>query len=883
MTAVNDAPVLGAIGNKSVNEQAALTFNATATDQDAPAQTLTFSLDAASLAAGMTITAGGAFAWTPTEAQGGAAYPVTITVTDNGTNPASLTDAETFTITVAEVNVAPVLGAIGNKSVNEQAALTFTPRPRTRTHPAQTLTFSLDAASLAAGMTITADGAFAWTPTEAQGGAAYPVTITVTDNGTNPANLTDSETFTITVAEVNVAPVLGAIGNKSVNEQAPLTFTATATDQDVPAQTLTFSLDAASLAAGMTITAGGAFAWTPTEAQGGAAYPVTITVTDNGTNPASLTDSETFTITVAEVNVAPVLGAIGNKSVNEQAALTFTATATDQDRPAQTLTFSLDAASLAAGMTITAGGAFAWTPTEAQGGAAYPVTITVTDNGTNPANLTDSETFTITVAEVNVAPVLGAIGNKSVNEQAPLTFNATATDQDDPAQTLTFSLDAASLAAGMTITAGGAFAWTPTEAQGGAAYPVTITVTDNGTNPASLTDSETFTITVAEVNVAPVLDAIGNKSVNEQAALTFNATATDQDDPAQTLTFSLDAASLAAGMTIDAGDGRVPLDADRSPGPGSYDVTITVTDNGTPALSDSETFAIVITGPTWQNPHHPCDVTGDGYIQPDDVLALVNDINAKSSRDLTTASPPTPAPPPFLDPDRRRRDFPRRCLDRDQLHQHVWVGTGSDGIRRGGRARPDARCLPRVRLPDIDAAEGTLPVDTVDGRPERTAVAGSTGQLACCQPGERSATVTAPRQERLPRRWPDGLFPKSCISPRSVRSPRLADGSAEFPPRRWTWRKRSPRSLPRSARRGVLRREERGPAAATRVAWLSRAVQNIQHGSGEPCYEIIAHAHMLSRKSLSHVWWQLLASSRPNTETGKPFRHLCLGNIRTLC
>ena len=147
---------------------------------------------------------------------------------------------------------------------------------------------------------------------------------------------------------------------------------------------------------------------------------------------------------MGEVNVAPVLGAIGNKSVAEQATLAFTATASDQDLPAQTLTYSLDAAALALGMTINATtGAFSWTPTEAQGGASYSATITVTDNGTNPANLTDAETITITVGEVNVAPVLGAIGNKSVDEQATLAFTATATDQDLPAQTLTYSLDAA--------------------------------------------------------------------------------------------------------------------------------------------------------------------------------------------------------------------------------------------------------------------------------------------------------------------------------------------------------------------------------------------------------------------------------------------------------
>ena len=198
---------------------------------------------------------------------------------------------------------------------------------------------------------------------------------------------------------------------KVVNELVNLSFTATATDTDLPADTLTFSLDAASLALGMTIDANtGVFSWTPTEGQGGLTPSVTVTVTDDGTG--NLVDSETFTITVNDVNVAPVLGAIGDQSVNELVNLSFTATATDSDLPADTLTFSLDAASLALGMTIDANtGVFSWTPTEAQGGLTPSVTVTVTDDGTG--NLVDSETFTITVNDINVAPVLGAIGDQT--------------------------------------------------------------------------------------------------------------------------------------------------------------------------------------------------------------------------------------------------------------------------------------------------------------------------------------------------------------------------------------------------------------------------------------------------------------------------------------
>jgi hypothetical protein len=331
----------------------------------------------------------------------------------------------------------------------------------------------------------------------------------------------------------------------------------------------------------------------------------------------------------------------------------------------------------------------------------------------------------------------------------------------------------------MTITAGGAFAWTPTEAQGGAAYPVTITVTDNGTNPASLTDWETFTITVAEVNLAPVLGAIGNKSVNEQASLTFNAAATDQDQPAQMLTFSLDAASIGLGMTIDLTTGAFSWTPTKAQTPGSYDVTITVADNGTPAVSDSGTFAIEVLGPTWQNRRHACDVTGDGNITPDDVLALVNDINARDSRDLTTALPPTPAPPPYLDPNGDDEISPVDVLI--VINYINTFGSGPIPTVSGGEGEQVLmfEIDPGLRLLDTDAAEGTLPVDMVDGRPERTAVAGSTRQLAFRQPGERPAMVTAPRQERLPRRWLDGVPPKPWISPKSARSPRWPDGSAD--------------------------------------------------------------------------------------------------------
>lgn len=324
------------------------------------------------------------------------------------------------------------------------------------------------------------------------------------------------------------APVLASIGNQTINEGSELTFTAMATDPDLPSQSLTFSLDAGAPSGATIDPATGVFRWTPTEAQGPSMSNVTIRVTDSGSPPQS--DSETITITVNEVNGAPALAAIGNKTINEGGTLNFTATATDADLPAQTLAFSLEG-TLPAGVTLDpTTGAFSWTPTEGQGPGSYTVTIRVTDNG-SPAQ-SHAKTISIMVNEVNATPVLSPIGNKTVKEGTLLSFQAAAGDSDAPSQALAFSLDVGAPAGASIDPNSGVFSWTPTEAQGPGTPSVTIRVTDNG-SPA-LSDFETIVITVTEANSPPALGAIGNKTTNEGSLLTFTATASDSDTPPQT-------------------------------------------------------------------------------------------------------------------------------------------------------------------------------------------------------------------------------------------------------------------------------------------------------------------------------------------------------------
>ena len=358
------------------------------------------------------------FSWEPTEAQGPGTYNFTVWVCETeGLFPGCA--ARPVQVTVNEVNVAPVLAEIGDKEVDELDTLEFVATVTDADLPAQPLVFSLAdgvEGEVPEGAVITAAGAFSWTPTEAQGPGEYTFDVCVSDGV-----LSDCETITVTVSELNVAPVLAEIGNKTIAELALLSFNASASDADLPAQPLVFSLAdgvEGEVPEGAVITAAGAFTWTPTEAQGPGEYTFDVCVSDG-----VLSDCETITVTVSEVNVAPVLAEIGDQEVDELDTLEFVATATDADIPVQTLVFSL-AGEVPEGAVITAAGAFSWTPSDEQGPGEYTFDVCVSDGA-----LSDCETITVTVNAVNKPPVAEDMSVETMENQ-PVEIELFAIDPD---------------------------------------------------------------------------------------------------------------------------------------------------------------------------------------------------------------------------------------------------------------------------------------------------------------------------------------------------------------------------------------------------------------------------------------------------------------------
>ena len=434
-----------------------------------------------------------------------------------------------------------------------------------------------------------------------------------------------------------------------------MNVSASATDPDLPVNGLTFAL--VSPPNGMTINPNsGAISWTPTEAQGPSANTISVVVTDSNplaVNAQHLSTTNTFTVNVREVNTAPQLTVPGNQTINELSALNVSASATDADSPANPLTFSL--ISPPSGMTINAAsGAISWTPTETQGPSTNTIKVVVTD--TNAAALVNKQlsatnSFTVTVNEVNAAPQLTVPGDQTLDELTALNVSASATDSDIPANPLTFSL--VSPPTGMTINANsGAISWTPTEAQGPSTNTITVVVTD--TNAAAISNTHlrttnSFQVTVREVNLAPNLAAITNQSLHFGFLLSVQAVATDADLPTNTLTFSL--LQAPTNMDINASSGLITWTPEQTQ-VGTHTIQVSVADNGTPSMSATQLFQVTVTGNSSQLEIVPLagglkqlNISGDTGLQYD--LQVSTNLTTWSSLiqiNLTTS------PYPYIDP-----------------------------------------------------------------------------------------------------------------------------------------------------------------------------------------------------------------------------------------
>ena len=505
-----------------------VTYTATAINNTG----ITYSLDAASIAGGVSINSStGAvtyvMGWTGT---------TTITATATGCNgPKSA--IHTVTITPSVTTPVFTLGSTSFRCFGA-GSVTYTATASNSTG----ITYSLDGASLLGGNTINS----------ATGTVTFSAlwvgssTITASAAGCNgPKTATHTVTINASVSTPNF--VLGPTSSRCQGT-GTVTYTAAAANTSG----ITYSLDAASIAGGNTINSS---TGDVTYAAGWSGTTI-ITASAAGCNGPK---TATHTVTVNGFVATPVF-TLGASSVRCQGAtiVTYTATAANS----ASIIYSLDAPSTAGGCSINS----------STGAVTYAAswfgtsTITATATGCNgPKTATHTVTTNATVG----TPVF-TLGASSTRCQGAgtITYTATATNTTG----ISYTLDATSIAGGNTINSStGAVTYA-------AGWSGTSTITASAAG-CSGPKTSTHTVTANGTVGTPVF-ALGASSSRTQGAttITYSATATN----ATGITYSLDAASLAGGNTINSSTGAVTYVASWV---GSTVITASATGCGGPATS----------------------------------------------------------------------------------------------------------------------------------------------------------------------------------------------------------------------------------------------------------------------------------------------------------
>ncbi len=138
-------------------------------------------------------------------------------------------------------------------------------------------------------------GRLQWRPTEAQGPGTFVFHVQVVDAG-EPRQSSELA-LSIVVAEVNERPQISTVPELYVNQTRELQWPITASDEDLPANALRFSLSPGAVEGATVDEQTGQFRWQPSLTQAPGTYSFTVVVSDDGI-PAQTTQT-TFVVHVS--------------------------------------------------------------------------------------------------------------------------------------------------------------------------------------------------------------------------------------------------------------------------------------------------------------------------------------------------------------------------------------------------------------------------------------------------------------------------------------------------------------------------------------------------------------------------------------------------------
>jgi len=338
-------------------------------------------------------------------------------------------------------------------------------------------------------------------------------------------------------------------------------------------------------------------------------YQVTVTASDG-----SLSSSQTIEILVTNVNEGVTItsgggGSNASATVSEGQTSVTTVTATDLDGDAVTYAivggadaaaFSIDAATGALQFT---GAPNFESPTDGNGDNVYEVVVRASDG-----SLSDTQTLSVSVSNVNETPVITSNGGGNsasitVSEGSTGVTTVAASDPDGTGSTYTIaggadaSLFTIDQATGQLQFASARNFEAPADANGDNVYEVVVQASDG-----SLSDTQALSVTVSNVNEAPVINSNGGGnsatvSISEGSTAVATVTASDPDGTSSTYAIAggADAALFTINQTtgelqlVNAPNFEAPADAN---GDNVYQVIVSASDGN---LIDTQSISVAVT------------------------------------------------------------------------------------------------------------------------------------------------------------------------------------------------------------------------------------------------------------------------------------------------
>ncbi len=349
------------------------------------------------------------------------------------------------------------------------------------------------------------------------------------------------------MTSANVAPVITSVSAFSVNENSTgdvATVTATDADDDDDIESYgiasgadgdQFSIVAATGV--LTFTAAPNFEMPtdvevidPSNVANNNEYIVYVTAT-GGENARALTSSDTITVTVTDVNEAPVFSSAASVDVSENKQAVGTVVAEDVDADDSITGYALTGGADQALFEITSGNvlrfttapdfespadALSTTPSNADANNEYIVEVTAT-GGAGARTMSVVQTITVTVTDENEAPIFATISPPSVSENstgALVTVVASDEDTADNIESYGIDTNAADGSQFSIDTSTGVLTFTtapnfedakdvavtdPASGAGDNEYIVIVTAT-GGENARALTGRDTIKVTVKDVD-----------------------------------------------------------------------------------------------------------------------------------------------------------------------------------------------------------------------------------------------------------------------------------------------------------------------------------------------------------------------------------------------